>query len=39
VEAVARACEQAPEDVHVVNADAPIERVHSELRRIVWDAL
>lgn len=39
VEAVARACEQAPEDVHVVDADAPIERVHRELRRIVWDAL
>jgi thymidylate kinase len=39
VEAVARACEQAPDDVIVVDADAPMESVHKELRRIVWESL
>ena len=39
VEAVARACEGAPDDVVVVNADAPMESVHEELRHIVWESL
>ena len=39
VEAVARACEDAPDDVVVVDADAPMESVHEELRRIVWESL
>jgi thymidylate kinase len=39
VEAVALACESAPDDVIIVDADAPIDVVHRELRRLVWDAL
>jgi thymidylate kinase len=39
VEAVARACEQAPDDVIIVDADVPMESVHQELRRIVWESL
>jgi thymidylate kinase len=39
VEAVARACVNAPGDVVVVDADAPLDSVHEDLRQIVWESL